>query len=195
MAAEQFLLESSLDAIIFRPHFIYGTYDWQNLDYYWIERIKKYDSVLLPDDGADAIHRSYIDDLIYILRQSFSLEKHRSIYNLTTHSPISLKDYTAQLARISQREIKFTSVGKDILLEQKIRPVIDIPLWSKGSHFVFSDAKLKEDFQTDFKSHYQSLEETVAWNAEISDWKEGKSKWGDGKWGLSRERELELMGI
>ena len=195
VAAEQFLMESDLNAIIFRPHFLYGIYDWQNLDYYWIDRIKKYDNVLLPDNGQDAIHRTYIDELINILQQAFRLEKRSSIYNITTHPPISLKSYTAEVAKILQKETKFISVEKDILLEEKIRPVIDIPLWSNGSHFTFSNTKLETDFNTNFKSHFLSMQETLAWNEKIADQKEGKSKWEAGKFGLSREKELNLMGL
>lgn len=195
VAAEQFLLESGLNPIIFRPHFLYGMYDWQNLDYYWIERIKKYDTVLLPDGGKDAIHRTYIDDLINVLQEAFTIEKHNSIYNIITHSPISLKNYTAEIAEILQRKTKFISIEKDILHKEKVRPVIDIPLWSNGSHFTFDDTKLKTDFNTNFKSHFSSLEETIAWNKKIAGQKEGKSKWEAGKFGLSREKELKLMGL
>ena len=45
------------------------------------------------------------------------------------------------------------------------------------------------------KSHFSSLEETITWNKKIAYQKEGKSKWEEGKFGLSREKELKLMGL
>jgi len=192
VAAEKYLLESGLDAIILRPHFIYGKYDWQNLDYYWIDRIQKFKRILVPG-GNDLIHRTYIEDLISILLESFVMKQHQQIYNIVTHNPLSINEYLFQLTKILKKDVSFISIESEKLLKSKIRPIIDIPLWSNGSHFIFSTDKLKADFQTDFQDHYQSLVETCDWNEKIKDWKNGKSKWENGKLGLDRKKETTIM--
>ncbi|MEL6969313.1 MAG: NAD-dependent epimerase/dehydratase family protein [Bacteroidota bacterium] len=194
VAAEKYLRESSLDSIIFRPHFIYGKYDWQNLDYYWINRIQKYDKILVPG-GYDLIHRTYVEDLISILIESFDVERHQQVYNVVTHEPITINEYLGQLRRILNRDISFITVESKKLSEHGIRPIIDIPLWSNGSHFTFSNSKLKGSFKTKFSDHYSSLQSTCAWNEKITEWKNGKSKWEAGKLGLSREKETEIMKL
>ncbi|MFT5800349.1 MAG: 2'-hydroxyisoflavone reductase, partial [Nonlabens sp.] len=89
VASEKYLLESGLDAIVLRPHFIYGKYDWQNLDYYWIDRIQRFKDLLIPG-GKDLIQRTYIEDLVSILLDSFLMEKHQRVYNVVTHDPITI---------------------------------------------------------------------------------------------------------
>lgn len=194
VAAEKYLLESNLDSIIFRPHFIYGKYDWQNLDYYWINRIQKYDKILVPS-GYDLIHRTYIEDLISILLESFKIENHRQVYNIVTHDPITINEYLDQLRRIIDRDVSFVTIESRKLIENGIRPIIDIPLWSNGSHFNFSNSRLKSGFKTKFLDHYSSLQITCAWNEKIREWKDGKSKWEVGKLGLKREKEVEIMNV
>ncbi len=192
VAAEKYLLDTDIDSIIFRPHFIYGRYDWQNLDYYWINRIQQYQEILVPG-GKDLIHRTYIEDLVACLMESFDLTQHQGIYNIATHQPLSINDYVEQLAQILDKKVTFTSVNSEKLLAHGVRPILDLPLWSNGSHFIFSTKRLATDFTSHFPGHYQSLEDTVKWNQEIEHWTHGKSKWEAGRLGLSREKETEML--
>jgi 2'-hydroxyisoflavone reductase len=189
VAAEQVLLESQLeDKVILRPHFIFGKYDYQNLDYYWLDRVRNYNEILIPNDGKDLIHRTYIEDFIQVLQSIFEKSTHQCIYNVTTETPNSLKNYLNTACEILQRKVEFINVPNSILIENKVRPIYDLPFWNDNLCSVFSNTKLNQDFNLSFTPLKNSMQDVLSLDNPNKHWIEGKL-------GLSREKEEELIKV
>jgi 2'-hydroxyisoflavone reductase len=187
VAAENVLLESKLeDKIILRPHFIYGKYDYQNLDFYWLERIGQYNQVLIPNDGKDLIHRTYLEDLVKILLWSFETTKHRIIYNATTEEPQSLRTYLNMACQLLDKKVDFVSAKNDVLIQNEVRPIYDLPFWNNDFCSVFSNDKLRNDANLIFTPLAKSMEEVLNLTNPNAHWLQGKL-------GLAREKEEKLI--
>lgn len=189
VAAEHFLQNANLpNTIILRPHFIYGTYDWQGLDYYWIYRAKHFKKVLLPNSGKDKVTWTYIEDLVETILQLLEKEVPHQIYNLTTHDVITQLQYLDYLQKIIGNVFDYVLADSIFLKAQGVRSVTGVPMWSDGSHFVFSNERIKTDLGIEFRLFQQSIEETVAYYEALGEWEEGRI-------GLKRSKEEKLMAI
>jgi 2'-hydroxyisoflavone reductase len=186
VAAEQVLLESKLeDKIILRPHFIYGKYDYQNLDFYWLERLRQYNKVLIPNDGKDLIHRTYLEDLVKILLWSFETPTHHTIYNATTEELTSLREYLNVAGQLLDKKADFTSVPNDVLIQNEVRPIYDLPFWNDGFCSVFSNERLRKEVNLVFTPLEKSMQEVLSLNNPNAHWLQGKL-------GLARAKEEKI---
>ncbi len=187
VAAEQVLLESNIeDKVILRPHFIYGKYDYQNLDYYWLDRIRKHTQILLPNNGNDLIQRTYLEDLVAVLVHFFKTPSHNCIYNATTEEPFSLKNYLDLMVELLQKEINFVSISNQVLVENKIRPVYDLPFWNNGLCAAYTNQKLRNDSQLTFTPLQNSMQTLLHLD-------NPNTHWVQGKLGLDRTKEERLI--
>lgn len=186
-ASEDIIEQAGFDQhVILRPHFIYGKYDYQNLDYYWMYRVKKFDQAILPAAGQDIINWTYVDDLVQVIEQVIQNAIPSGKYNATTHDPVTHQMYLELLQKIIGRSIQFHAIPTAFLHQHNIRPVLDLPMWSDGSHFTFDNSKIKRALDLNFLPFEQSLQATYQWYNDSTEWKAGKL-------GLNRARELSLL--
>lgn len=60
--------EDGVDARIVRPVLVYGPGDHSERHDYWLHRVAEHDRILVPGDGASALHRVYVEDLAAAIR-------------------------------------------------------------------------------------------------------------------------------
>ncbi len=187
VASEKILIDSQIDDfIILRPYYLFGHYDWQNLDYYWIDRIRKYDRILVPDSNKDKLNRTFLDDFVRIIIKLLSLRKHRNIYNIVTHEPKNILEHIVEYQKSLGRQVECVPVQVKELLSENIKPVHDIPLWNNGGHFIFDNKRIKNDTNFIFTSFADSLKITTELPVK-------KSLWMNNRLGLSREYEEKII--
>jgi 2'-hydroxyisoflavone reductase len=181
-ACEAILLSATwLDKIILRPSIIYGKYDHTDRFYYWLYRSRNNQPFILPDNKTDKITLTYIGDLVNIIIQSLEIKEHQTIYNASTHPPLSLKGMILYM----NSDAALVEIDGDKLIADGIRPEEDIPLWF-NSPLMLNNERLIQDFKPAFKSFKESIDETVAYFSELN--------WPKPKTGLDLKREAELLG-
>lgn len=60
--------ERGVAAMSVRPSNVYGPYDYSGYLDYWIDRVERFDRVLVPGDGTNIWHRAYVEDVASALR-------------------------------------------------------------------------------------------------------------------------------
>lgn len=178
---ERVLLKKEwLDKIILRPSIVYGKYDPTDRFYYWLYKAKKCKRVVLPNNGMDKITLSYVEDLTNIIIQSIKIKNHSTIYNATTHQPLSLRE----IIQYINRDIYMIDINPHKLISIGLNPGQDIPLWF-NSPLMVSNERLSKDFQLVFKSFNDSIEETALFFANLN--------WPIPKTGLNEIKENDLI--
>lgn len=178
VASEDIIMATFPQHIILRPHFIYGQYDYQRLDYYWMHRTQQYSWAILPAAGKDKLTWTYGEDLARVIEQALMEKIPSGTYNVTTHSPLTHREYLDLLQQIMGQFIELRPVPTNFLLQQQIRPIIDVPMWSGGSHLVFSNAKVKSVMAGEFTPFDVSVRASYNWYAGFTDWEKGRLGWG-----------------
>jgi len=187
VASEFALLESDIPRkIILRPHFLFGKYDFQNTDYYWINRIKNHDTILLPNHGNDLIHRSYMEDFISIILKMFTYAGEEIIFNTTTHQPQSLRAYLDDIQLYFNKEVDFINASNSLLEKHQIRPFFDLPFWNNSPNIIYNNEKLKREISLKLTPIKTAIHETIALD------NDGNS-WANGRFGLTRAKESLLL--
>jgi 2'-hydroxyisoflavone reductase len=130
-----------LDAIIFRPSVVYGKYDPTDRLYYWLYKTRYEQPVLIPGDVNDKITLTYVADLVEIIRQSIEIVRHESVYNVSTHDPLTL----TSLVQVVDKDVLMVNVAGEELIRQGLLPEEHIPLWF-NMPLMIGNERLKRDF-------------------------------------------------
>lgn len=174
-----------LDAIIFRPALIFGKYDPTDRFYYWLYRVKTQDNILIPDGGKFRFTNTFSEDLADILFESINIEKHRKVYNGTTHDPVSLKEFLDLTAKEIGSKPKYVSASADFLHDNEVNEWADLPMWITGFDMNFDNTRLKTDFISKLTSFPESVKKTIEYYE--------SSGLTEGRYGLRLEKEKELI--
>ena len=60
--------ERGVDAMVVRPCLVYGPHDYTERLNYWIDRVDRFDRIVVPGDGQHLFHRVYVRDLARAFR-------------------------------------------------------------------------------------------------------------------------------
>lgn len=162
-ACENILLDARwLDKIILRPSIIYGKYDKTNRLYYWINKVNQGKPFLIPEDIDEKITLTYINDLVNIIIMSMEIKNHNTIYNASTHQPITLKNIIDLISKSISKSSNYIEVPAQELLRNDIQPEVDLPLWF-NEHLSINNEKLTTDFDIQLTPFEQSIQETIAY--------------------------------
>ncbi len=183
---ERVLLSKTwLDSIIFRPALIFGRYDPTDRFYYWLYKIHAQDKILIPDSGKDKCTNTYSEDFAALIKASVSIEKHDKVYNASTHSEVSLKEYIDIASQLLERNPELVNVSVEFLEENKVNPWGDLPLWLGGSNLILDNSKAIQDFGVKFHSFDEAVQGCIDYYSSLG--------WQIPKYGLSKEKEMELL--
>lgn len=179
--------------LIIRPGLIVGPYDPTDRFTYYPLRIAKGGEVLVPGRPERVIEFIDVRDLA-----AFTLlasEKGLSgPYNTTGPiRPIPMGDYVEMSRVVSGSNATFTWVGEEFLLEQKVAPFVEIPMWlpeidpSAAGGMTFNINKALA-VGLSFRPMADTLRDTIQW---------ANTRPADHAWraGLTAEREAELLKL
>lgn len=174
-----------LDSIIFRPALIFGRYDPTDRFYYWLYKIQTQDKVLIPDSGRDKCTNTYSEDFAALIKAAITVDKHNSVYNASTHSEVSLKEYIDIASRQLDKSPGLVNASIEFLEEQKVNPWGDLPLWLGGMNLILDNSKAINDFRVIFHTFPESVKGCIDYYSSLS--------WPEPKYGISAEKESELI--
>jgi len=149
-----------LDKIILRPSIVYGKYDKTDRLYYWINKVNLEKPFITPEENNEEITLTYVKDLVNIIIKSLEIKEHNTIYNTSTHQPITLKNILNLLEKSVEKKSNFIEVTSKKLIKNEVLPEVDLPLWF-NDHLSLSNKKLKTDFEIELTDFEQSIFETV----------------------------------
>ncbi len=184
VACEQVLLTSLPNVIILRPSVVYGKYDPYDRHYYWLYRLKKSTQVLMPT-SVSLLTCTYVYDLVRALIQSIHIEKHHSIYNVSTDEIYSFGQSLQAMQQGLGSTATLVPVSEVYLAEQGIREWQDLPLWTNKTLLFLSSNKLMQDYDFSFTPLVAATKAWATYYDTIG--------WSIPKSGISLEKEQFLL--
>lgn len=184
---EELIQSSGINYTILRPSLVYGKYDHTDRFYYWMHQIKKYDEVLIPNDGTQKISLVYVHDLVRTIIQSISPKENRDIYNVVSLPEVSISEIVKATSQLLGKSPQLVSVSADYLHEKEISQWGDMPLWIDNDYYTYDNKKIVADSNYDFKPTdlSTSIKETIAYFDALG--------WQTPQYGIDRNQQLDLM--
>jgi len=178
-------------ALILRPGLIVGPHDPTDRFTYWPVRVSHSSEVLAP--GRPNRQIQFIDarDLAEWTIRLIELEKY-GVYNAVgPNNTLSMMEFLDSCDRMCHGETKFTWVSEKFLLDEKIEPWTNIPLWvpeiDKGNSgfFAFDNTKAIKDGLT-FRNIDNIVYDTCSW---------AEARPSDHIWraGIDRAKQTQLL--
>jgi 2'-hydroxyisoflavone reductase len=172
-----------------RPGLIVGPFDVSDRFTYWPVRVSKGGEVLCPDTPE---WRTQIIDVRDLASWTLDMiEKEQiGIFNATGPAqPLPFGEVLETSRRLTNSEAYFTWVDTQFLLDQKVEPWSDLPLWLPGPENTGADQVSIEKalrYGLTFRSLDETIRDTLAWEAT----RPAGHAW---RAGLDSTREAELL--
>ena len=88
--------ERGVNAVSVRPTVVYGPHDYTGRLSYWIDRVQRFDRVVVPGDGQHVIHRVYVEDVASAIRLAGEAGEAGAAYNVGDRRAAT-DDWTVEL--------------------------------------------------------------------------------------------------
>ena len=182
---ERILVASPLDYIILRPALVYGKFDPTDRFYYWLHQVKKYNEMLIPNEGKSLFSVTYVTDLVEAIIKSMAIGPSGVVYNITSHPKISIAGILKCAVTIMDQTPKGINASSAFLHEQEVHQWTDMPLWIDSDFFTFTNLKIKDQLQMTMTDFEQSVKETIRYYDQLN--------WPEPKYGMNRDRQISLI--
>lgn len=90
-----------------RPCLVYGPHDYTRRPNYWIDRIERFDRVVVPGDGQHLFHRVYVRDLARAFRLVAEEGRPGEAYNAADRYLADLETFLEAIAAELGRDVEF----------------------------------------------------------------------------------------
>jgi 2'-hydroxyisoflavone reductase len=140
--------QNGIATVILRPAVVYGAHDHTDRLAYWVWRASNAKPFVLPDDGLTIVRRTYAPDLASaFLAASNSGAAPGNAYNIADTDPLNLRDTLFYLGRhLDTKPLEFAvSVPSTRLLQEKVAPGVDVPLWTPQRNILVDTFKARRD--------------------------------------------------
>ncbi len=127
-------------AMAVRPMLVYGPHDYTERFDYWVQRVLADEPFLVPGDGAQVLHRSYVEDVARALRVVAESGTAGEAYNVADRHALSRRSTVARLGDRVGVDPDPVYASERELASEGIDPG-DFPLYQPDSSVV-STAKL-----------------------------------------------------
>ena len=178
---------------IIRPGWIVGPGDNANLFTYWPVRVDRGGEVLAPGDPTDPVQIIDARDMAEWIIRMLETRTSGAFNAFGPGSRLSIAEFLYGIRAITPADVKFTWVETQFLLDRKIRPWVDIPIWypplgdHKGNGLISPKRAIAAGLT--YRPLAVTAQDTLAWFKSLG------SPWADGEKspGLSAAREAELL--
>lgn len=126
--SERILIDSGIKSTILRPALVYGEYDNTDRFYYWLNQVKNYQNLLIPNNGQQRFSLSYVKDLVQMIIASLKDQGTSQIYNATSTPEASISLILKHISMLMNKKPITYSTSSTFLELKKIRQWVDIPL-------------------------------------------------------------------
>ncbi|AFZ74767.1 NAD-dependent epimerase/dehydratase family protein [Natronobacterium gregoryi] len=134
--------EEGVDAMSLRPPIVYGPHDYTERLDFWIDRVNRFDRVVVPGDGTNIWHRVYVEDVASALRIVAERGDPGEAYNTGDRRLVTLEEMVELIADQLDTDVEIVHAGPRELEAGDIE-LEDYPLYRDYPH-VMSTAKLAD---------------------------------------------------
>ncbi|RZH68365.1 NAD-dependent epimerase/dehydratase family protein [Natrinema altunense] len=132
--------DDGVRAMAVRPPIVYGPHDYTERLDWWIDRVNRFDRVVVPGDGTNVWHRVYVEDVASALRIVAERGTAGEAYNVGDRRLVTLEEMVALIGETLATEVEIVHAGPRELATGDIG-LEDYPLYRAYPH-VLSTAKL-----------------------------------------------------
>ncbi|SER21843.1 NAD-dependent epimerase/dehydratase family protein [Natrinema salaciae] len=132
--------ESGVRAMAVRPPIVYGPHDYTERLDWWIDRLHRFDRIVVPGDGTNLRHRVYVEDVASALRVVAERGAAGEAYNVGDRRLVTLEEMIELIADSLDTAVETVHAGPRELAAGDIE-LDDYPLYRTYPH-VLSTAKL-----------------------------------------------------
>ncbi len=83
--------EAGVNAMSVRPPIVYGPHDYTERLDYWIDRVRRFDRVVVPGDGTNVWHRVFVEDVASGMRTVAEAGEPGESYNVGDERMVTLR--------------------------------------------------------------------------------------------------------
>ena len=185
---ERVLIEAGpADSVVLRPALMFGPHDWSDRMYYWIDRVRTQDRILMPQNDTEDLTLCFGPDLAAAVVAAAGAPQVDRVYNAVTPPDYSLAEIVSLCEDILQRQVERVHVPAELLAEHEVRPWMDLPLWLNGARLSIDPGNFVRHFLPRPHTHVEAM------RAAVNDY--AGREWPAPRYGLGKEREAELLEI
>jgi nucleoside-diphosphate-sugar epimerase len=111
-----------VNAMSVRPCIVYGPYDYTERFDYWIDRVARYDRVIVPGDGQHLWHRAYVEDVAGALRVVAERGEPGEAYNVGDRRLLTLAETLELAADAMAVDVSVVTAGPRELAAGDLEP-------------------------------------------------------------------------
>ncbi|WP_158598282.1 NAD-dependent epimerase/dehydratase family protein [Falsibacillus albus] len=176
------------DALIIRPGLIVGPYDPSDRFTYWVERISRGGSTLVPDNLDCLIQFIDVRDLASWVFTMIE-ESLNGIWNVVGPTePLRFGDFLTECKQTLNSHAEFVQVSDQFLLENEVQPWMELPLWIPQINSYGLDIRKVKEFGLKTRPLKETIKETYEW-ASSRDQELKRNA------GLDKEKEKRLLNL
>jgi len=127
--------ERGVNAVSIRPPIVYGPHDYTERFDYWIDRVRRFDRVIVPGDGTNVWHRAYVEDVASALRTLAENGEPGEAYNVGDRHAPTLGEMVELIAGALDTDVEVVTAGARELAAGDLSPG-DFPLYREYPHLL-----------------------------------------------------------
>jgi nucleoside-diphosphate-sugar epimerase len=104
--------EEGVNAMVVRPTYVFGPYDYTERYDYWIDRVANNDRVLVPGDGDGLAHQVYVEDVASALRVVAEEGTPGEAYNVAARRELPLDERLRTIADALGTEVELVHASE-----------------------------------------------------------------------------------
>ncbi len=171
-----------------RPGVIVGRDDPTDRFLYWAIRVAQGGEVLCPGNPDAPVQFTDVRDIAKFAL-NFGAARTSGIFNAQGFDGIvTMQEWLHGCKIVLGAKASFTWLPDDFLLEQKVRPFVELPFWLPKKYNMVFDNQKGIAAGMKFRPIGESIQEAVAWHREVRD---DSYRWGT--YGMQAEREKEIL--
>lgn len=132
--------DNGIRAMAVRPPIVYGPHDHTERLDWWLDRVNRFDRVVIPGDGTNLRHRVFVEDVASALRIVAERGDAGEAYNVGDRRLVTLEEMVDLIAESLETTVDLVHAGPRELAAGNI-DLDDYPLYRTYPH-VLSTAKL-----------------------------------------------------
>jgi 2'-hydroxyisoflavone reductase len=119
--------DDGVNALVARPTYVFGPYDYTERFDYWIDRLANHDRVLVPGDGDNLVHHVYVEDTARALRIVAEDGVPGEAYNVGARQLVTLDQRLEHIAEALDTTVELVHASERELARHDLEPT-DFPL-------------------------------------------------------------------
>ncbi|WP_121821851.1 NAD-dependent epimerase/dehydratase family protein [Halostella salina] len=130
--------ERGVNAMSVRPCIVYGPHDYTERLDYWIDRVNRFDRIVVPGDGTNVWHRAYVEDVAGAIRRVAEDGEPGEAYNVADRRMVTLDGMVDLIADALDTDVEVVHAGERELAAADLS-LDDFVLYRNPPHMLATD--------------------------------------------------------